>query len=53
MAIALTGSGGWSLGARLPVGLAYEPIVRWGVLLIAIAVAAVATFLASRQAAAG
>jgi hypothetical protein len=29
----------------------YEPIVRWGVLLVAIAVAAVATFLASRQAA--
>jgi putative oxidoreductase len=52
VAIALTGPGGWSLDARLPVGLLYEPIVRWGVLLVAIAVAAVATFLASRQAAA-
>jgi putative oxidoreductase len=52
VAIALTGPGGWSLDARLPVGLLYEPILRWGALLVAIAVAAVATFLASRQAAA-
>ena len=51
LAIALTGPHGWSLDARLPVGLLYEPIVRWGVLLVAIAVAAIATFLASRQAA--
>lgn len=53
VAIALTGPGAWSLDARLPVELLYEPIVRWGVLLVAIAVAAVATFLASRQAAVG
>ena len=52
MAIALTGPRGWSFDAQLPVGLLYEPIVRWGVLLVAIAVAAVATFLANRQAAA-
>ena len=52
VAIALTGPGGWSLDARLPVGLLYEPIIRWGVLLVAIAVAAAATFLAGRQAAA-
>jgi putative oxidoreductase len=52
IAIALAGPGAWSLDARLPVGLLYEPIVRWGVLLVAMAVAAVATFLASRQAAA-
>lgn len=53
VAIALTGPGAWSLDARLPVGLLYEPIIRWGVLLVAIAVAAVATYLASRRAAAG
>ena len=53
VAIALTGPGAWSLDARLPVGLLYEPIVRWGVLLIAIGVAMGATSLASRQAAAG
>ena len=52
VAIALTGPGGWSLDARLPVGLLYEPVVRWGALLVAMAVAASATFLASRQAAA-
>ena len=53
VAIALTGPGAWSLDSRLPVGLPYEPIVRWGVLLVAIAVAAAAAFLASRQAATG
>lgn len=53
VAIALTGPGGWSLDARLPVGLLYEPIVRRGVLLVAVAVAAVAAFLASRQTAVG
>ena len=52
VAITLTGPGAWSLDARLPVGLLYEPVVRWGVLLVVVAVAAVATFLASRQAAA-
>lgn len=34
----------WSLDAWLPVGLLYKPIVRWGVLLVAITVAAVAAF---------
>jgi putative oxidoreductase len=52
VAITLTGPGAWSLDARLPVGLLYEPVVRWGVLLVVVAVAAVATVLASRQAAA-
>jgi putative oxidoreductase len=49
MAIALTGPGGWSLDAGLPVGLLYEPILRWGLLLVAMAVAASAAFLASRS----
>ena len=52
MALALTGPGAWSLDARLPIGLLYEPIVRWGVLVLAIAGAALATLIASRQAAA-
>jgi putative oxidoreductase len=48
LSIALTGPGAWSLDDRLPVGLLYEPIVRWGVLLVAMAVAALVTFAASR-----
>jgi putative oxidoreductase len=53
IAIALTGPGGWSLDAGLPVGVLYQALVRWGALLVAIAVAAVVAFLANRQAAAG
>ena len=52
VAIALTGPGAWSLDARLPVGFLYEPIIHWGVLLVAIAGAALATLSASRRAAA-
>lgn len=48
VSIALTGPGAWSLDARLPVEFLYEPIVRWGVLLVAVAVAAVMSFVAGR-----
>ncbi|MEO8252382.1 MAG: DoxX family protein [Chloroflexota bacterium] len=48
LALALTGPGTWSLDAQLPVGIVYEPIIRWGVLVAGVVGSGLATWGSSR-----
>ena len=50
VALALTGPGTWSLDAQLPLGIVYEPIVGWGVLVTAVVVLALLAWGSSRTA---
>ena len=43
-AVQVLGPGAWSLDALLPVGVLYQPAVRWALLGIAVAVALVVAF---------
>jgi len=39
LAVLFTGPGAWALDAALPTGLLYEPLLRWGIAVVAVVVA--------------